>query len=492
MAFQLEGSKKKDKNTTRISYLVETKKDQNPCFPQESFEILSKYQSQVKRLNAEKINEPSAPQTTNGTLTFSSNPVASAECIMKVARMRLHEDCYSYSINPFKSQSGISEENSKDMELGLTLLIAAEKFSIQQFDTAEKLLRQCVLFASPCDSPVRRVVTYFAEALREMIDKKRGRIDLERKLVDFEESLVMFRSVFLSCEQKLPLTQISQFTGMQAILDSVALARKIHLVDFRIRSGSHWIILMQDLASRKDCPVELLKITAVGTSKNRLERTGKMLSSFAESLNLPFLFKTVISELNDLKEGFFEVEAEEMVAVYLFMNLSAILAWPNHLERFMEFVKKLNPCVTVVVEMEANTNTPIFMDRFYEAIFLTSAIFDLLDACLKVDSMYRKIVEETYFREMISSTITGEGEGRIQLFAKIDYWREFFARFDLVETELSQSSLYQANLMLKTSPCWSSVTLDMNGKSLIMGSNETPILSLSVWKFKCESGTATI
>lgn len=482
MASQFEGFKKKDKNETRISYLVEKKKDQNPCFPQAPFEILSKYQSQLKRLTPQKSKEPIAPQTTSGTLSFSSNPVVSAEFIMKLARMRLHEDCSLNSINPLKFQSGVSEENLKDMELASNLLMAAENFSIEQFDSAEKLLNQCVLFASPCDSPLRRVVTYFTEALRERIDRESGRIDLERKIVDVEEHALMFKSVFLSCEQKLPLSQISQFTGMQAILDSVASTRKIHLIDFGIRSGSHLIILMQGLASRNDCPVELLKITAVGTSKIWLEKTGKTLSSFAESLKLPFLFKTVISQLSDLKEGFFEVEAEEMVAVFLFLKLCGILAWPNRIESFIGFVKKLNPCVIVVVEMEVNTNTPIFMDRFYEAIFLASTICELLDTCLKGDSMFRNIVEETYVREMILRTIAEEGEEKIHRFAKIDFWREFFARFDLVEAELSALSLYQANLVLKTSPCWSSATIEMYGNSLFLGWNGTPILSLSVWK----------
>ncbi|CAI9785129.1 unnamed protein product [Fraxinus pennsylvanica] len=491
MASQFEGFIKKDKNESRISYLVETKKDQNPCFPQAPFEILSNYQSQLKRLTPQKSNEPTAPQTTNGTLKFSSNPVVSAVFIMKLARMRLHEDCSSYSINPFKFQSMISVDNLKDVELASNLLMAAENLSIQQFDSAEKFLKQCVLLASPCDSPLRGIVTYFTDALRERIDQERGRIDLERKIVDLEEYAMMFKSVFLSCEQKLPLSQISQFTGMQAILDSVASARKVHVIDFGIRSGSHLIILMQGLASRKDHPVELLKITAVGKSKNRLEKTGKWLSSFAESLNLPFLFKTVISELNDLKEGFFEVEAEEMVAIFLSLKLCGILAWPRRIENFIGFVKKLNPCVIVVVEMEANTNTPIFIDRFYEAIFLASAIFDLLNTCLKGDSMFRKIVEETYFQQMILSTIAEEGEGKIQRFAKIDFWREFLARFDLVEAELSPLSLYQANLVLKTSPCWSSATVDMNGKSLILGWNGTTILSLSVWKFDHKLETET-
>jgi len=48
---------------------------------------------------------------------------------------------------------------------------------------------------------------------------------------------------------------------------------------------------MQALAERHDCPIELLKITAVGSTG--IEETGKRLANVAESLNLPFLFKPV-------------------------------------------------------------------------------------------------------------------------------------------------------------------------------------------------------
>lgn len=48
-------------------------------------------------------------------------------------------------------------------------------------------------------------------------------------------------------------------------------------------------------------------------------------------------------------------------------------------------IKSLNPCVMVVIDSEANTNTPIFMDRFNEALFLYGAFFDYFDVCMERD-----------------------------------------------------------------------------------------------------------
>lgn len=49
---------------------------------------------------------------------------------------------------------------------------------------------------------------------------------------------------------------------------------------------------------------------------------------------------------------------------------------------------------------------------------------------------------------------------------RIDVWRRFFARYRMVETGFSESSMYQANLVAKKFACGSFCTIDKNGKCL--------------------------
>ncbi|CAI9771096.1 unnamed protein product [Fraxinus pennsylvanica] len=183
-------------------------------------------------------------------------------------------------------------------------------------------------------------------------------------------------------------------------------------------------MVMHALANRKNCSLELLKITAVGTSTNRLEETDQWLSSFANSMNLPFSFKIVLSEMKDVKKDMFKLEGDEVVAVFLKMCLWSLLSCPNHLKILLRVIKGLNPCVVMVTEVEANTNTSSFMHRFYEALVLFN--------------------------------------------------------------ELSPSSLSQANLLINRSGCLSFCTLNMNGKSIIVNWKGTPMLFLSAWKLQCD------
>ncbi|KAL2470282.1 Uncharacterized protein Adt_38418 [Abeliophyllum distichum] len=123
------------KNSTRISYLVEGKKE-NTCIPLASFEILNKYSSQLNRFRTVGLNEINSETMCS---TRSSCQVLSAESIMKIARKRFLVHLASQKTYNF-SLYGDSYENQKDEELVLHLLVASEKFCNEQFDHAEQML----------------------------------------------------------------------------------------------------------------------------------------------------------------------------------------------------------------------------------------------------------------------------------------------------------------------------------------------------------------
>ncbi|KAL3505640.1 hypothetical protein ACH5RR_031022 [Cinchona calisaya] len=412
---------------------------------------------------------------------------------MKLAKAQLLQlkskkaDILSYVANCFDPQSDPRSEISQKFEIALLIQAAAEKVSNHQFVYARKLLSRCDLSASKSGNPVQRIVYYFSEALKEKIDNEWGivsSVDLESKLkkaMDVEQAQIQLQPVMMGCQQELPFRLVAQFAVCQLILDSVESAKKVHLIDFGIDNGSHWTLIMQSFATRYKCPLELLKVTAVGTCKQMLEETGKWLSGFAETINLPFSYNIVVSDLKDLQKDSFELEADEVVAVFLGMRLWTLLAWPNHLEALIGVIKKLKASAIVVKEIEASTNLPIFVERFGEAILLMSALFDCTKACMDHQILYRKMTEEIIFREMIRNIVIAEGTERIHRHERIGFWRALFARFGMVEMEFSSSSLCQATLLLKRSSRFSSCTMDMNGKCLIMGWKGTAFMSLSAW-----------
>ncbi|KAK3008172.1 hypothetical protein RJ639_013984 [Escallonia herrerae] len=341
-----------------------------PCsFSAASLELLNKYGSRMKRLNGIEQHYSNV----------TSDPELSTVEVMKLATARYTSFLTQSSgdrfmlTHPFNgNHTALCREVTDDLELALFLLASAEKVANEQFDRAWELLRMCNHLASPTGDPVQRVVYYFAEALQERIKRKTGIVSSDgwecnkrwqSRLV--EEIMCLLPSSFAH-RQELPFYSATQFSGIQAILESMASAKRIHLVDLGIRSRSHWMILMQALAVRHECPLESLNVTAIGTASRQLvEETGRRLSSFADTLSIPFSFKVVmVSDMQDLSDHLFEVEADEVVGVYCSLSLMNFIARPSHLEALMGVIKTICPILMVVTEVEANTNSPAFVDRF--------------------------------------------------------------------------------------------------------------------------------
>ncbi|KAG8370511.1 hypothetical protein BUALT_Bualt14G0124500 [Buddleja alternifolia] len=450
-------------------------------FPQSSLEILNKHKNRFRRLNGKKIaiGSPVYQQTrssTNNIIHF-----AAEKFVEPTSQLSVLSDPYASSL-----LEDFSDEDSKNVQLVMYLLSSAEKVGEKHYDRAMKLLNMCEKLSIGKNNSVQRLVYYFTEALYEKIDRETGRITpkgLGNKQFLDEDLLMTPNPTILAFHELVPLSHVTKFAGIQAIIERVAEAKKVHIIDFDICTGVQFTILMQALEGQLDH----LKITAVGikSKKGIIEETGKRLENFANSLNLSFSFNLImVSDILELNESRFELDEDETIAVYAAYVFKNMIGEPDRLEHLMKMIKIINPCIMVVTEAEATDNSPVFVDRFVEALFFYGAFFDSMEDCMKNDELNRQIAEERIFSPAIRNIVAAEGDERKIRHVSIDVWRAFFARFGMREVELSMSSTYQANLVLESFTCGGSCTLDTNGKSLIIGWKGTSLNSLSAWRFQ--------
>ncbi|CAN1195044.1 DELLA protein RGL2 [Linum perenne] len=397
-------------------------------------------------------------------------------------------DSVSDSFDFDLSFSGLSDDELKNVELAEFLLMAAEKIGDEQYDRASSLLTECDLQSSASGDPVQRLVYYFSRALWERIDGQTGKRTVMQKPDKVQAMMMPPRDCFLEFYEKVPFGQVSEFAAIQAVVDSVASSRRIHIVDFNIKNGEQWTIFMQALVSREEIPVDHLKITAIGTvGKGMLEETGKRLIGFAEAMELSFSFKLImVEDLMDLKEEMFEIDCDETVAVLSEYLLTTLISSAAKLDYVMKLIWKIKPCVMVVTEVESNHNSPVFVNRFIETLFFVSAYFDCLETCMDRESPHRMFIESTIFGEGTKIIVAKEGEERGIRNVKVDVWRAYFRRFGMEEAELSLSCVYQAELVAKKFKSWRSCTVELDDKSLIVGWKGTPIHSITAWNFNYE------
>ncbi|KAI4338552.1 hypothetical protein MLD38_023597 [Melastoma candidum] len=410
--------------------------------------------------------------------------------IVKLAGVKFVQMCF-LDVDPtldISCQRNLSDKESQDVQLVEHLLFCAEKVHYQQFDRASKLLCQLSLMCSNDGNPIQRLVYYFAEALHVRIDRGSGRITdnehgLKRTSTPWADKKTTIN--YVAYHQGIPFMQIAQFTGVQAIINSVSKATRIHVIDLQISSGVQWTVLLQALALRHNRKIELLKITALATSmKNMVEGTGTGLKRLAESLNIPFEFSVVlVKDMLDLRREHFDLSPKETVVVYSQFFLQGMIPQPDRLESLMKVIRDIHPRRMVVIETEANHNSPDFVGRFIDYLFYVAAFFDCLEAC--VEKERRKSMESMFFVPAIKNIVAAEGEDRKYRSVKVDVWKAYLSRFKMAEVELGEMALYQANLVTEQfGCCGKSCTFENKGKSLIVGWKGTPVQSISLFKFK--------
>ncbi|CAN1170533.1 DELLA protein RGL1 [Linum perenne] len=382
-----------------------------------------------------------------------------------------------------------NEEVNKKVTLLQLLLNAAEEVGRCNYDQAISLLELCNSLSSRTGNLTQRLVHCYSQALCQRVCNKSGKhisslVQSSEKLTS-REAISAPSPIVGVIYSKIPFYQVRQ-----AIMDCVEKAKRIHIVDLRIRNGMQWAALMQALASsRKRSNLEILKITAIvtSTSENLINETGERLAKLAKSMNIPFAFRIVaVPNMLEIDQEQLEVDTpRESVVIYSEYALHGLLQKPMQLEAFMVVIRNIHPAIMVVIETEANLNSLNFAHRFVEVLFLYGAYFDCVDTCLNTndDRKEKMVVEWTFLRNQVNDMLLKE-KREMTRNVTVDVWRRFFGRFWMVEGGLSTKAMDTVDVLVsrfKGERCF--CTVDMNGRSLVVGWKGVSIFSLSTWKF---------
>lgn len=299
------------------------------------------------------------------------------------------------------------------------------------------------------------------------------------------ENEILYHHFYEAC----PYLKFAHFTANQAILEAFEGHDCVHVIDFNLMHGLQWPALIQALALRPGGP-PLLRLTGIGPpspdGRDSLREIGLRLAELARSVNVRFAFRGVAaSRLDQVKPWMLQVGAREAVAVNSVMQLHRLLgsdpsgSGSAPIDSVLGWIRGLKPKIVTVVEQEANHNQAEFLDRFTEALYYYSTMFDSLEACV-VQQQQQKALAEMYIQREICNVVCCEGAARVERHEPLGKWVGRMVQAGFRPRHLGSNAFKQASMLLTLFSAHGYCVEEKEG-CLTLGWHSRPLIAASAW-----------
>ncbi|KAK3439303.1 hypothetical protein EUGRSUZ_C04156 [Eucalyptus grandis] len=370
-------------------------------------------------------------------------------------------------------------EEDSGIQLVHALMTCAESVQRGDASLAGSLVEEMRALLTRVDTSrgIGKVAGYFIDALGRRL------LGLGSAPASAFENEVLYHHFYEAC----PYLKFAHFTANQAILEAFDGHDCVHVIDFNLMHGLQWPALIQALALRPRGP-PLLRLTGIGPpspdGRDVLREIGLRLAELARSVNVRFAFRGVAaSRLEDVKPWMLQVSPKEAVAVNSIMQLHRLLGSDPPRDppigSVLPWIRSLNPKIMTVAEQEANHNRPGFLDRFTEALYYYSTLFDSLEAACPVQP--DKALAEMYLQREICNIVGCEGAARVERHEPLDRWRARLGRAGFRPLHLGSNAFKQASMLL-TLFSTEGYSVEENEGCLTLCWHSRPLIAASAWQ----------
>nr|KYP44588.1 Nodulation-signaling pathway 2 protein [Cajanus cajan] len=374
------------------------------------------------------------------------------------------------------------EEEEEGLRLVHLLLAAAEALSsgTESHSLARAILVRLNELASPSHGTnMERLGAHFSHALEHLLN---GAGTAHSTPLPVTDTLLAFQLL----QDMSPYVNFAHFTANQAILESLAHQKRLHVVDFDVSQGAQWASLIQALSSS---PGPHLRITALSRGGERkslatVQETGRRLTAFAASVKQPFSFHHCRLDPDEtFRPSSLKLVRGEALVFNCILHLPHLAFRPSaSVASFLEGAKELKASLVVVVEEEVG---PIgdggFLGLFMDSLHRYSAVFDSLEVGFPMQRWARGLVERVLLGPRIVGSVGrmfrgGETEEE----EEGGSWVEWLGAGGFRGVPISFANHCQANLLVGLFNDGYRVE-ELGNNKLVLGWKSRRLLSASLW-----------
>lgn len=382
---------------------------------------------------------------------------------------------------------GKKQPKKEVVDLEILLNHCAQAVAIDDRRSATELLNQIRQHAHANGDGDQRLAHCFANGLEARLAGNGSQIYKSFTITRFActDVLKAYQLYLAAC----PFKKISHYFASQTIMNAVEKAKKVHIVDYGIYYGFQWPCLIQRLSNRLGGPPKL-RITGIDTPQpgfrpaERIEETGRYLSDYAQTFNVPFEFQAIASRFEAVRIEDLHIEEDEILIVNcLFkfktlMDESVVAESPRNMA--LNTIRKMNPHVFIHGITNGSYNAPFFVTRFREALFHYSAIFDMLETNIPRDNEQRLLIESALFSREAVNVISCEGLERMERPETYKQWQVRNQRAGFKQLPLNHDIMKRAREKVK---CYhKDFIIDEDNRWSLLGWKGRILFALSTWK----------
>ncbi|GLJ12602.1 hypothetical protein SUGI_0194430 [Cryptomeria japonica] len=275
----------------------------------------------------------------------------------------------------------------------------------------------------------------------------------------------------------------------------------LHVIDIGVSHGMQWPTFIEAVAQRPSGPPSLLKLTVVSDTLGAPFSAGppsndfaNRLNLFAKTLNLNMELNVVAQPLESLTKEVLGVKDDEALAICLQFRGHQLLQEGldksdgkgdqltslSPRDKFIQFVRSLNPLLFVLSENDVDHSSPDFLERFQKSVDHLWRFLDSTSACFKGrECEERRVVEGEAAMALVNNAAYDDASRveRNEIHAK---WGKRIMEREFVSDMPSDEILEGARIMLRKHDSNWEMRLDEGCVSLCWKNN--PVTFCSMWK----------
>ncbi|KAI3760496.1 hypothetical protein L1987_50891 [Smallanthus sonchifolius] len=351
-----------------------------------------------------------------------------------------------------------------------------------------ELLNKIKQHCTPHGGSTERVAYYFVKAIEARLAGTGAEVyrASHMKKISAAQILKAYHSYLMAC----PFHRMSNILANGSIEKLSRGADKLHIIDFGILYGFQWPCFIKNLSMRPGGP-PMLQITGIDLPQpgyrpdERVQETGKRLAKYCKRFNVPFKYTGIAKKWDEIKIDDLNIDRSELTVVNSINRLHNILdetvIESSPRDTVLQLIRQINPDMFVLGILNGTHNAPFLLNRFREALFHFSTMFDIFDNTSGRENKERLLYEQEVLGREVMNVVSCEGTTRVERPEAYKQWQSRNIRAGFKQVPLYRDKVEEVKSKVRSS-YHKDFLVDEDGKWMLQGWKGRVLYACSLWK----------